>query len=351
MFAGEQEEEHVLLASHKANALQHLWEETLSLRIALQKPFDLANQLPVIDLQELFTQEKKKKKKKEEEEGEDGGDDDEHVEEEGNPQTLRESLYNTTTQLLTLLEEQSSTATTTSTTSVSGSAHDEKKKKTKKEVVVNNDEVLWSRIENCQNMLQSGWEVTLNKWSARLHYGSEKAKAQLKVFNQSAWDQIENTLSDERRLMERSRPSVEDSQRLDLSHELSHILPEEQEHQHHLHGLVDGLYFHPRGLGGDDDDDEGNHSHKNKNKKRKTFITTTTQHHHGSGGSHGNDNLRANDLAVLRAYKKKKANNVDRKASKGRRLRYTVQDGGQGGGGMTMASTMDRDRLFASLFQ
>eukprot|EP01039_Chlorochromonas_danica_P009339 gene9339-10307_t len=341
MFAGEQEEEHVLLASHKANALQHLWEETLSLRIALQKPLDLANQLPVIDLQELFTQEKKKKKKKQEEvEGEDGGDDDEHVEEEGNPQTL----------------------------------------------------LLWSRIENCQNMLQSGWEVTLNKWSARLHYGSEKAKAQLKVFNQSAWDQIENTLSDERRLMERSRPSVEDSQRLDLSHELSHILPEEQEHQHHLHGLVDGLYFHPRGLGGDDDDDEGNHSHKNKNKKRKvidaevyddrpfyslllqTFITTTTQHHHGSGGSHGNDNLRASDLAVLRAYKKKKANNVDRKASKGRRLRYTVhqklqnfmfpislatimqqqyqvQDGGQGGGGMTMASTMDRDRLFASLFQ
>lgn len=63
--------------------------------------------------------------------------------------------------------------------------------------------------------------------------------------------------------------------------------------------------------------------------------------------------MRADDLAALWAYKRKKSN-VDRKASKGRKIRYTVHAKLQNF--MFPIPTIsemqiDKDRLFGSLFQ
>lgn len=65
--------------------------------------------------------------------------------------------------------------------------------------------------------------------------------------------------------------------------------------------------------------------------------------------------MRADDIEALRKYRRKK-NNVDRKASKGRKIRYTVHDKLQNF--MFPIPTVnpssviiDSDRLFVSLFQ
>ncbi len=65
--------------------------------------------------------------------------------------------------------------------------------------------------------------------------------------------------------------------------------------------------------------------------------------------------MRADDMEALRKYRRKKSN-VDRKASKGRKIRYTVHDKLQNFmfpiptvNPSTM--TIDSSRLFASLFQ
>jgi protein AATF/BFR2 len=65
--------------------------------------------------------------------------------------------------------------------------------------------------------------------------------------------------------------------------------------------------------------------------------------------------MRADDLEALRKYRRKKIN-VDRKASKGRKIRYTVHEKLQNFTFpvptiSTTAIPIDSTRLFASLFQ
>ena len=48
----------------------------------------------------------------------------------------------------------------------------------------------WEDIEHCQKRLRPSWETTVNKWHARVHFGSEKVKSKLKVFNQTIWEQV-----------------------------------------------------------------------------------------------------------------------------------------------------------------
>jgi hypothetical protein len=53
------------------------------------------------------------------------------------------------------------------------------------------DDVMWERIVESQNVLQkTRWQPTVNKWHARQNFGSEKAKAKMKVFSQTLWDQV-----------------------------------------------------------------------------------------------------------------------------------------------------------------
>jgi protein AATF/BFR2 len=76
-----------------------------------------------------------------------------------------------------------------------------------------------------------------------------------------------------------------------------------------------------------------------------------------SGGDNTTSAMRTNDLAALKKYKIKKQN-VDRKASKGRRIRYTVHSKLQNfmfpvpyATHNEVGFSMDSEGLFTSLFQ
>jgi hypothetical protein len=52
-------------------------------------------------------------------------------------------------------------------------------------------DTLWESTLRTQEALQKQkWEPVLNKWHARLNFGSEGTKAKLKVFTQTMWDQV-----------------------------------------------------------------------------------------------------------------------------------------------------------------
>jgi protein AATF/BFR2 len=76
-----------------------------------------------------------------------------------------------------------------------------------------------------------------------------------------------------------------------------------------------------------------------------------------AGGENSTSAMRTDDLAALRKFKIKKQN-VDRKASKGRRIRYTVHSKLQNfmfpvpyANQNELGFSMDSERLFTSLFQ
>lgn len=48
----------------------------------------------------------------------------------------------------------------------------------------------WDEIYETQEELSEEWKDVINKWHARTHFGSEKKKSSLKVFNQTIWDQV-----------------------------------------------------------------------------------------------------------------------------------------------------------------
>lgn len=48
----------------------------------------------------------------------------------------------------------------------------------------------WEEIYELQEELSEEWKDVINKWHARTHFGSEKKKSNLKVFNQTIWDQV-----------------------------------------------------------------------------------------------------------------------------------------------------------------
>jgi hypothetical protein len=74
----------------------------------------------------------------------------------------------------------------------------------------------WEDMVAVQNDLEENWSKTLNKWHARMHFGSEKAKDRLKVFNVNVWDQLNDTLNDDYRALEKSRMPLQDTERLDI---------------------------------------------------------------------------------------------------------------------------------------
>lgn len=139
-----------LTASALAGDHLKAWEKTLAFRVSLQKPLDLANQLPVTLNQNDYTL-----------------------------SSLSDQLHSQISTLSDLLGQQILHADKTTTTS--------KKRKGS----VGDDEELWEQLYKQQSELQTTrWEPVLNKWHARLNFGSEKTKAKLKVFTQSMWDQV-----------------------------------------------------------------------------------------------------------------------------------------------------------------
>jgi len=143
-------------ASVNAGLHLHSWEKTLALRVSLQKPLDLANRLPA----EFSIADK----------GE---------------------IYDNLSVLTNQLRKQLIDGSDMLSSEVHRSTLERPVKQ--KRVAADADDVdaLWKDLYQAQNQLQTlRWEPVLNKWHARLNFGSEKTKAKLKVFTQTMWDQV-----------------------------------------------------------------------------------------------------------------------------------------------------------------
>ena len=157
MFAedGYDREDKQQSASAAATDQVKLWETIIGLRISLQRSIDTSNKLPSAD----------------------------HIshavrsDQAGANQLaeVKDGLKGLLGDLNHLLEIQAEDSSST------------KKRKV-------NEELQWDDIAKMQQKLRPSWESTVNKWHARLHFGSEQVKSKMKVFNQTIWEQVRLTL-------------------------------------------------------------------------------------------------------------------------------------------------------------
>jgi protein AATF/BFR2 len=302
-----------LEASEAAGKQAQAYESVLALRIQLQKVVDAANVLP--SGSDLVARGKEQS--------------DEVIEA---YHKLSTSLDGTVRQLTALLHKQAPSSSSSASSSSSSS-------------------LSWEEVLAPQQRLRPHWESTLDKWNARLHFGSERKQSKLKIFNHKIWEQISVALSDKQRAIEKSRLPMAESQRLDRtlggggggSDEDNNKDSEEEE----------------------DDDDEEEEVTKDRGKKRrvghdlevyddrsfyslllKSFIQSA------ESSSASASSMRPDDLAALRKYRRGKTK-VDRKASKGRKIRYVTHAKLQNFMFPIAQPSppMDVDRLFQSLFQ
>jgi hypothetical protein len=147
-----------------ALASQHMksWEKILALRISLQKSIDVGNQLPAENMTELY-----------------GLDSENSIVQSTN--TLCKGLQSVLTELVDVSNVQAENIGDKFKTT------NNKRKRT--------SQVSWEDVVAPQDAMTPYWESVVNKWHARLNFGSEQAKSKLKVFNQSIWDQVSNRLS------------------------------------------------------------------------------------------------------------------------------------------------------------
>lgn len=133
------------------------WEKALALRVSIQKPLDLANRLPA-----EFAVSKDSK--------------DETSENLiGLTNQLKRQVYDVADLLSSEVQRSSGQAV--------------KSKSVRSETA--DIHTLWDDLYSAQTQLQTTrWEPILNKWHARLNFGSEKTKSKLKVFTQTMWNQV-----------------------------------------------------------------------------------------------------------------------------------------------------------------
>ena len=223
------------------------------------------------------------------------------------------------------------------------------------------DECDWDSIYATQKQLQSKWESSINLWHSRLHYGSngEKLQKGFQVFNQSLWEQVDNTLADSNKCVMKTRMLAAISSRMDRPNRTSGAaLPEDQVPTDE--NAVDDDSNSDNGDSGDDE----NGSSKSKRQKQKhnsiydlqtyddrIFYSHLLKAYISSSTSSSHINTQEG-LALLRKYKKQKSD-VDRRASKGRKLRYTVHKKLQNFMFPHEApeTSIDIDMLLQSLFQ
>jgi protein AATF/BFR2 len=315
-------------ASSKAAGLQiKLWEKCLSVRIGLQKAIDVANRLPVIP-----------------EGNEAMGEDDNSLESyyAGAKSTIIETLVNMNESL----------AMQTAPDSSSSSARNKRKREEEGEL---SPDALWAEISETQDNLRPQWREVIDKWHSRVAFGTEKS-SKLKSFNQSLWDQVEMATEDRQRELSRSRMPFGESRRLDKEFESEgsnlsmDVDSDGYENDDDDDMQTEKENVRPAGLGTSSSkqyDEEVYDDRQFYSMLLKTFITQSAGAASGAGGS-----MLASDLEALRKYKKAK-NDVDRKATKGRKIRYVVHPKLQNFMFPQPGPTpqVDVDRLFQSLFQ
>ena len=292
-----------LTASENAAKQAAVYESSLSMRIHLQKVVDVGNSLPGKSMVSAAK-----------------GQSDEVI---GAYHKLNTSLDSTLKQLTSLLETQVPSSSSSSSSASSKSP------------------MTWEAVVAPQMLLRPHWEATLDKWNARLHFGSERKQSKLKVFNQKLWGQIQIALSDKQRVLEKSRMPLLESSRMDRASGDGAAAANLDDGEDHSNKDGDS----PEGSDGSQDDDEYDEDDNRRKKKRadngskkrrvdydlevyddrsfynlllKSFIQSAA-----SGGDGQAASMRPDDLAALRKYRRTKAK-VDRKASKGRKIRYVV---------------------------
>lgn len=282
-------------ASKQAAGQISIWEKALGLRVHLQKSLDLANKLPVVDLggsnsNSNSTNSSKKRKSLSHQEN--------NSNDSSNISASRQTLSSTTCDIMSDLV---------------GILDPSTNKKSKFDVSDDPD-AIWTRISDVQSSLrQEKWEPVVNKWYSRVNFGNEKSRTQLKVFNKSIFSQIDEVVGDEKIRNQKSRISASDSPRI---------------------GFVASATTPTVDLEVYDD---------------RTFYYLLLQSFLQSSNF---DPSQSDQIAHLRKVKSKK-NEADRKASKGRKLRYKVHQKIQN----FMfpipdnPTSFDRDALFQSLFQ
>lgn len=147
-----------LKASSLANEHTKAWEQLLALRISLQKSIDIGNKLPADDFNEVYQT---------------------GNELPGARSDLCNSLRTVLGDLTNVLNVQAESVP------VDGDFIDPTSSKRKR-----NDEITWEEVCASQNHMDSYWEKTIDKWHARLNFGSEQNKSKLKTFNHSIWSQV-----------------------------------------------------------------------------------------------------------------------------------------------------------------
>eukprot|EP01038_Epipyxis_sp_PR26KG_P010553 gene10553-14178_t len=169
------------------------------------------------------------------------------------------------------------------------------------------NDLSWDDIIAPQTKMMNKWEIVLNRWHARLNFGSESVKSKMKVFNHSLTQQVDDLLLNNQRIIEKSRIPFNESLRFGL------LTPDERinskydyDDNQEVVKLPDGMLYDMEVY-----DDRSFYA-----TLLKTFISNSATSGYESG-------MRGDDIAALRKYKRKKEN-VERKASKGRKIRYKV---------------------------
>ena len=152
----------------------------------------------------------------------------------------------------------------------------------------------WEVIESTVSSAKRSWEPIVNKWHARKNFGSEAVNSKLKVLNTNVFDGIQEALSDEQRVIEKSRVPFSESKRICKRHDASWASEHDENPTDRPDTFDEEVY-----------DDKPFYS-----LLLKTFLETKSS----TGEIH---------LAGVRAASRRKKL-VDRKASKGRKIRYKV---------------------------
>ena len=322
-------------ASEAANSQVKGFEKVLALRITLQKALDVGNKFPVRENNEDKAEAGSKKRKGVW--GDVNGSED--------FQECQSNCNKALASLSSLLQKERDQEIGNDTSDVVATANPS-----------------WEELYSMQQELRPNWEKVVNKLHARLNFGSDTAQSKMRVFNQKIWDQVTSITNDETRMIEKSRIPRHDSQRIDKG--TDDAVPTDQRPQESDDDNSDG-----DGSSDDDSDNSGRKRAKGKaavakklaaeydcevyddrpfySMLLKTFITSAS-----SSGSDSVVNIRASDLSALKKYKRSKAV-VDRRASKGRKIRYVSHKKLENFmfPQHVTESSISSDRLFKSLFQ
>ncbi len=157
-------------ASEAASQQLKLWEKNLGFRIHLQKAVDLSNKIPIFPIEgkqprygnvEVIA---------------------------ANNAASSKCLETMITDIIGILDDQA--------TCEIRQSEAVRLKAARKRLRNSDDEssaLLWEKVKDTQASLSPKWKEILEKWHARLNFGSEYRKSQLKVFNQSIWETVRRT--------------------------------------------------------------------------------------------------------------------------------------------------------------